>query len=237
MTAAEVGALDGPGRAVREGARFRIAALGPGDAQAVIAMLGRCSPATRYHRFHGVTDGRSHVTQLLAEIPDHGAYGAWIGGSCVGLASLAVDSRRSAQIGLLVEDRWQRCGAGSALMAALVARARHLRLRVLEADVLADDRFLLGLLARIGPITVAFGYGGYSVAVDLEEARPRVTPRPADARLFEALAPLACGFVRAGDGNRTRMTSLEGWHSTIELHPRAPTTVAASGPGGRGGGT
>ena len=25
---------------------------------------------------------------------------------------------------------------------------------------------------------------------------------------------------RAGDGNRTRMTSLEGWGSTIELHPR-----------------
>ena len=26
--------------------------------------------------------------------------------------------------------------------------------------------------------------------------------------------------VRADDGNRTRMTSLEGWSSTIELHPR-----------------
>src|SRR4051794_23651340 len=25
----------------------------------------------------------------------------------------------------------------------------------------------------------------------------------------------------AGDGNRTRMTSLEGWSSAIELHPRA----------------
>jgi hypothetical protein len=26
-------------------------------------------------------------------------------------------------------------------------------------------------------------------------------------------------FVGAGDGDRTRMTSLEGWSSTIELHP------------------
>ena len=24
----------------------------------------------------------------------------------------------------------------------------------------------------------------------------------------------------AGDGNRTHVTSLEGWNSTIELHPR-----------------
>ena len=26
--------------------------------------------------------------------------------------------------------------------------------------------------------------------------------------------------MRAGDGNRNRMTSLEGWGSTIELRPR-----------------
>ncbi len=32
------------------------------------------------------------------------------------------------------------------------------------------------------------------------------------------MAPPSCG---AGDGNRTRITSLEGWGSTIELHPRA----------------
>jgi hypothetical protein len=28
----------------------------------------------------------------------------------------------------------------------------------------------------------------------------------------------------ADDGNRTRMTSLEGWGSTIELHPRDAST-------------
>src|SRR3989442_15405968 len=32
--------------------------------------------------------------------------------------------------------------------------------------------------------------------------------------------------IGAGDGNRTRTTSLEGWGSTIELHPR-PTSIAA----------
>ena len=29
-----------------------------------------------------------------------------------------------------------------------------------------------------------------------------------------------CLFFGAGDGNRTHATSLEGWSSTIELHPR-----------------
>ena len=30
----------------------------------------------------------------------------------------------------------------------------------------------------------------------------------------------------AGDGNRTRVSSLEGWCSTIELHPQVPTDLA-----------
>ena len=36
-------------------------------------------------------------------------------------------------------------------------------------------------------------------------------------RLLCAEVPI---FVGAGDGNRTHATSLEGWCSTIELHPR-----------------
>jgi hypothetical protein len=35
----------------------------------------------------------------------------------------------------------------------------------------------------------------------------------------------------AGDGNRTRMASLEGWGSAIELHPRAPARGAGAGTG------
>jgi hypothetical protein len=36
----------------------------------------------------------------------------------------------------------------------------------------------------------------------------------------ETATEAACGNSGAGDGNRTRMTSLEGWGSTIELRPR-----------------
>ena len=32
----------------------------------------------------------------------------------------------------------------------------------------------------------------------------------------------------AGDGNRTRMASLEGWSSTIELHPRVCNETSSS---------
>src|SRR3546814_11603110 len=33
----------------------------------------------------------------------------------------------------------------------------------------------------------------------------------------------------AGDGNRTRTTSLEGWGSTIELHPRTRREIGGGG--------
>ena len=41
-------------------------------------------------------------------------------------------------------------------------------------------------------------------------------------------AELLAHFFGAGDGNRTRVTSLEGWCSTIELHPQTRTTLAYS---------
>ena len=36
----------------------------------------------------------------------------------------------------------------------------------------------------------------------------------------EVNVPLTCKLLGAGDGNRTRVISLEGWGSTIELHPQ-----------------
>jgi hypothetical protein len=38
------------------------------------------------------------------------------------------------------------------------------------------------------------------------------------SKVLETLA-LSTKSLRAGDGDRTRMASLEGWSSTIELHP------------------
>ena len=43
------------------------------------------------------------------------------------------------------------------------------------------------------------------------------------ARRYSTTEPLAHNLFNctAGDGNRTHVSSLEGWCSTIELHPRA----------------
>ncbi len=47
------------------------------------------------------------------------------------------------------------------------------------------------------------------------------------AKVYSDIA-ISTKIVRAGDGNRTRMASLEGWSSTIELHPRVPFETCTS---------
>jgi hypothetical protein len=45
----------------------------------------------------------------------------------------------------------------------------------------------------------------------------------AEAGAQMRVMPVTCTNINgAGDGNRTRMTSLEGWSSTIELRPQQP---------------
>ena len=42
---------------------------------------------------------------------------------------------------------------------------------------------------------------------------------PAELKAHRKRSAAYCCFSGAGDGNRTHVTSLEGWNSTIELHP------------------
>src|SRR5208282_3487336 len=50
--------------------------------------------------------------------------------------------------------------------------------------------------------------------------RASSTPFLRKEKLTNSLILLVQSEIGAGDGNRTHVTSLEGWSSTIELHPR-----------------
>src|SRR4051794_31189917 len=60
-----------------------------GDAAALLAMVQRCSPATLYRRFHGVTRG-ARATQLLLSGSGNDSFAAWWGDECVGVGGLAL---------------------------------------------------------------------------------------------------------------------------------------------------
>ena len=153
-----------PKRLFEADGQIRVAALGENDLPAVNAMLGRCSRATLYKRFHGFADGLAHAASMVSDATQ-GSYGAWNAGRCVGMATLAVSGEDFGHIGVLVEDAWQRRGAGTALVTALVRRAHELGLAGLVADVLSDNYFVLPLFARIGTITTTFAYSGYRVRI------------------------------------------------------------------------
>ena len=51
-------------------------------------------------------------------------------------------------------------------------------------------------------------------------------PRDFKSRASASSATPAKCLIGAGDGNRTHVTSLEGWGSTIELHPQCPENGA-----------
>ncbi len=148
---------------------LRVAALESVDSGAVVAMLRRCSPLSRFRRFHGITDGVSYVTQNLtaATRTAERIYGAWAAGRCVGLGSMHVDGRVSAEIAVLVEDAWQRRGVGWALVAALDGKARQSRLTGLRAEVLTENWFVPPALSRLGPTRTSTSCGVHTVWVDL----------------------------------------------------------------------
>jgi GNAT superfamily N-acetyltransferase len=157
---------------------------GPADATALRAMYDRCGPATRYARFHG----------LLRELPDDHLAGALAGNPAVhdalvvevagpggrhlvGLGSACRLDRPgppAADVGLLVEDAWQRRGLGALLLAVLAARARARGVAELHADVLASARGLLPALASpLGPVAVRAEGITVHASVRLEEAGSR----------------------------------------------------------------
>jgi N-acetylglutamate synthase-like GNAT family acetyltransferase len=141
------------------------------DMRAALAMLARCSRRTLFHRFHGPTDGVVYTRRLFEDLPQQETLVAWNGSVCVGVATLACDAEGVGHLGVLVEDAWQRRRVGARLTARLVDGAAARGVSTLRADVLAQDRFILSLLRRIGPTTVSFDLGSFSVLVDLSRGR------------------------------------------------------------------
>jgi GNAT superfamily N-acetyltransferase len=136
------------------------------DTPLVLDMVGRCSRSTLFHRFHGFTDAVDSTRALLARTE---TLVAWRDATCVGMATLAPAGDGTADLGVLVEDNWQRQGVGSRLIAAALETARRTGTCVVHAEVLGDDGFIVALLRRIGPIRVTSARGGYSVTLDLTD--------------------------------------------------------------------
>lgn len=103
-------------------ATARIRPLGEADAAALVGLLARCSPATLRRRFHGNV-GWSRANLFAPLRPDHARAGfvAESEDQIVGVATALSATDDLFEVAVLVEDSWQGCHLGSALVSELVS--------------------------------------------------------------------------------------------------------------------
>ncbi|MGH3211794.1 MAG: GNAT family N-acetyltransferase [Trebonia sp.] len=152
-----------------ERAPFSVRRAGASDRAALRSMFERCTPSTRYRRFHGPVKAipERYLADALSGSAFHYALVAWhdatpfpygdpvasagaAPGVAVALASCRVIEEGAAELGLLIEDAWQRQGLGTRLLRELVTYAGRAGLRVLEGQLLAEQAWIAGLLKPYG---------------------------------------------------------------------------------------
>jgi GNAT superfamily N-acetyltransferase len=145
------------------------------DTGALLSMLSRCSRATLFHPFHGFTDGLAYFGTLHRNGPVDRTLLAWHRSTCVGVATLGAGSTGIVDLGVLVEDAWQRRGIGTQLVAALLDIGRAEGVSTLHADVLGEDLFILEALRRMRPLTVEIEFGNYSIDIEISPPGSRLS--------------------------------------------------------------
>ena len=155
---------------VIEGDRVSIRPASAGDLLPLQRMHDRCSLDSRVHRWLGHVSAIPHdyLAEAVRHDPRHLALVAHADGPCpetVALASAVHVSGTKWEIGILIEDRYQRKGLGSRLLDLLVRSALPGQCRYLIADALADHQHLLNRLAKYGELTMTHDYDGVAHAV------------------------------------------------------------------------
>ena len=153
----------------------------PQDAEALEALIERCSPATIYRRFHGAGDrpARRELARIAAPTATHRSVVAVsAGGEVHGTATLAWGRDGTVEAAFLVEDAWFRRGVGRVLYQGLAAEARRAGVTTVSATVQADNeraiRFLLAVAA--GASSRYAGGGEVGVTIPVPPAAPAAAP-------------------------------------------------------------
>ena len=114
-------------------------------------MWERCSLATRLARFHAPVRHipASYLETVLSDPSASVVALPRRSGAVAALASLVPGCGGSAELGVLVEDAWQRHGIGRQLVAHLIAAAPARQITELTASVLAQNATVADLLRRV----------------------------------------------------------------------------------------
>lgn len=156
--------------AARDLAGLSVRQASTGDRAALEAMFGRCSRETVYRRFHGHVTAipAAYLAEGLARLPEHFALVVTDGPGVVALASCREGEPGGAELGILIEDRWQRCGLGALLLRRLIEHADSRGLSTLHAQVLEEQAWLEKLLGTFGKCSSVFRSGTRQIMLKRE---------------------------------------------------------------------
>lgn len=146
---------------------------GPGDLDALVALLERCSDGTVRRRFHGAAPRpiRRELDRIAHPTDEHRSWVALAGGDVRGTATLAWGRDGAVEAAFLVEDAWFRRGVGRALFAALAAEARRAGVTAVVATVQSDNERAARFLRAMAP-GAGYTLSGPELAVTIPVGHP-----------------------------------------------------------------
>jgi RimJ/RimL family protein N-acetyltransferase len=145
---------------LRDGTLARMRPIRSDDALRLVALYDQLSRDTRYHRFFSVrqrlppdwarflatVDYRSRLA-LVVESPDDAD-------TLIAVARYEPTAESgTAEVAFVVQDGWQDRGLGTVLFGELLVAASVNGIRRFRAWILADNRRMLDLIARLGEVS------------------------------------------------------------------------------------
>ncbi len=228
-----------------DGSYVRIRPAGPGDTDALVELHDQASARSRYLRFftNDANAGRRFVTHLMAP-PAAGEQPPVVllaerSGAVVAMGAYLPSSAVEAEVAFLVADSCHGLGLGTLLLEQLAAVARERGIRRFRAEVLLENRAMVGVLVDSGFAERSEPDGPTtSILLDTaldDRALRRILDRERMAEnrsLDRLLAPRSVAVVGAGrlegPGHRV-VRNLLAAGFTGSVHPVNPTARAVRG--------
>lgn len=142
--------------ALKDGTSVHIRPIRPEDDRALVEIFNRSSPQTVYQRFFSalpeLTPSMAHHLSNV-NYDDRFALVAEVDGGPVGVARYERTSDPDLiELGLVIMDEWQNRGLGRIMLREIMRAAERNGIHRFRADVLAENRRMLRLLATEGHI-------------------------------------------------------------------------------------
>ena len=139
---------------LRDGRSVLVRPICPDDADALVAFHGRLSRETVYYRYFSPIPVLKEpwLSRLVnVDYRDRMALVAVLSDDIIGVGRYdRLAATDHAEVAFTVEDAFQGHGVGTLLLERLVPVARANGIRAFEAEVLADNRRMLGVFADVG---------------------------------------------------------------------------------------